>query len=56
MVVDRIAIGVLGLLALLVYLMMRRRWAGARETAGLPAGFAPGIGTALFGLPRPSCR
>lgn len=50
-VVDRIAIGVLGLLALVAYLIMRRRWTVTRrETAGLPAGFAPGIGTALFGL------
>jgi hypothetical protein len=50
-VVDRIAIGVLGVIALAVYLALRRSWAGSvRVDGGLPAGFAPGIGTALFGL------
>jgi hypothetical protein len=50
-VLDRIAIGVLGLIALAAYLVLRRRWAGtARVDGGLPAGFAPGIGAALFGL------
>lgn len=46
---DRIALGVLGLLVLLVYVMLRRHRAGRREDAALPAGFAPGLATALFG-------
>jgi hypothetical protein len=50
-VINRVAIGVLGLIALAAYLMMRRRWGGiVRADGSLPAGFAPGIGTALFGL------
>lgn len=49
-VVYREATGVLGLLALGVYWLLRRRWPGFRDRSELPDGFEATIGTALFGF------
>lgn len=48
-VTYRIAAGVLGVLVLLGWLLVRGRWRGA-DAGSLPAGIVAGAGTVLFGV------
>lgn len=46
----RVAVGVMGLLALGVWVFFRRRWQAGPATGALPSALVPGIGTSVFGV------
>jgi hypothetical protein len=46
----RIAAGALGLVALGLYVVAKRRWTWIRDRSNLPAGFEATVGTSTFGL------
>jgi hypothetical protein len=46
----RVAVGLMGILALGVWAFLRRRWLAGPATGALPAALVPGVGTSVFGV------